>query len=259
MLIRELEAADIVVIATPMHNYTVPAVLKAWIDHIVRIHRTFASTPAGKVGKLPDRPVYLVVASGGWFTQPSPVGTPPQPDFLTPYLRAVLGTIGLHTVTVLPLEGVTRGPDAVAAAWARATALLDAALPVKRFVTPTCGRSRCAPVEERSVMSPLSPRDRSRRRRGWQGSRRRRGWQAVASHGGDATALRRFHHLDQRERCATIYAASAVCFLTRGITSPLINSIERSTLRFSSPPMRVQHSNSSNPKSTTSCASFSAQ
>src|ERR1700748_32893 len=66
-LIQELEAADILVIATPMNNYSVPAVLKAWIDQIVRIHRTFASTPAGKVGKLPDRPVYIVVASGGWF------------------------------------------------------------------------------------------------------------------------------------------------------------------------------------------------
>ncbi|MBS0644521.1 MAG: NAD(P)H-dependent oxidoreductase [Acetobacteraceae bacterium] len=128
-LISELEAADAVVIATPMHNYTVPAVLKAWIDQIVRIHRTFASTPAGKVGRLPDRPVYLVVASGGWFTQPSPVGTPPQPDFLTPYLKAVLATIGLHTMTVFALEGVTRGPEALAAAWARATAALDAVLP----------------------------------------------------------------------------------------------------------------------------------
>ena len=128
-LIRELEAADEVVIATPMHNYTVPAVLKAWVDQIVRIHRTFASTPAGKVGLLPDRPVYLVVASGGWFTQPSPIGTPPQPDFLTHYLRAVLGTIGLRTMTVLTLEGATRGPEALAAAWATASAALDAALP----------------------------------------------------------------------------------------------------------------------------------
>ncbi len=128
-LIRELEAAEAVVIATPMHNYTVPAVLKAWIDQIVRIHRTFASTPAGKVGMLPDRPVYLAIASGGWFTRPSPVGTPPQPDFLTSYLRAVLNTIGLHTVTVFALEGVARGPEALEAAWTRATAALDAVLP----------------------------------------------------------------------------------------------------------------------------------
>lgn len=113
-LIRELEACDALVIGTPMHNYTVPAVLKAWIDQVVRIHRTFRSTPAGKVGTLHDRPVFLVVASGGWFTRTSPAGTPAQPDFLTPYLRAALGTIGLTDVSVIALEGLTRGSDQVA-------------------------------------------------------------------------------------------------------------------------------------------------
>ena len=88
-----------------------------------------ASTPAGKIGRLPDRPVYLVVASGGWFTRPSPVGTPAQPDFLTPYLRTILATIGLRTLHVLTLEGVTRGADAEAHAVATATAALDRLLP----------------------------------------------------------------------------------------------------------------------------------
>jgi FMN-dependent NADH-azoreductase len=128
-LIRELEAADAVVIATPMHNYCVPAVLKAWVDQIVRIHRTFASTPGGKVGKLPDRPVWLVVASGGWFTGPSPSGAPSQPDFLTPYVRAVLGTIGIKDMHILTLEGVTRGADVAEAAFTRARAALDRLLP----------------------------------------------------------------------------------------------------------------------------------
>lgn len=128
-LIRELEDANAVVIATPMHNYCVPAVLKAWVDQIVRIHRTFASTPGGKVGKLPDRPVWLVVASGGWFTSASPSGAPPQPDFLTPYVRAVLGTIGIHDLRILTLEGVTRGAEIAEAAIAQARAVLDGWLP----------------------------------------------------------------------------------------------------------------------------------
>lgn len=110
-LIREIEACDMLVIATPMHNYGVPAVLKAWVDQVVRIRRTFNSTPAGKVGTLRDRPIFLVVASGGWFTAPSPSGTPAQPDFLTPYMRAALGTIGLHDLSVVTLEGLTRGAD----------------------------------------------------------------------------------------------------------------------------------------------------
>lgn len=124
-LIRELEAADALVIATPMHNYCVPAVLKAWVDQIVRIHRTFASTPGGKVGKLRDRPAWLVVASGGWFTGPSPTGAPAQPDFLTPYVRAVLNTIGIHDLHVLTLEGVTRGAEIADAAFGQARAALD--------------------------------------------------------------------------------------------------------------------------------------
>jgi len=127
-LIAELEASDALVIATPMHNFGVPAVLKAWIDQIVRIHRTFRSTPTGKVGMLADRPVYVAVASGGWFTGPSPTGAPAQPDFLTTYPRAILGTIGLNTVHFLILEGVTRGPDIVDRAFAVARAKLDALL-----------------------------------------------------------------------------------------------------------------------------------
>ncbi len=110
MLIRELEAADFVVIGTPMNNFTVPSTLKSWIDHIVRIRRTFRSTPAGKVGLLRDRPV-LVVSSHGGHRGDMPPG---QPDFLTPYLRTIFATIGIHSVEFLALEGLSRGPESVA-------------------------------------------------------------------------------------------------------------------------------------------------
>ncbi len=124
-LIRELEAADVLVIATPMNNFGVPAVLKAWIDQIVRINRTFRSTPEGKVGLLRDRPAYLVVASGGWFTGPSPTGTPAQPDFLTGYVRTVLETVGIRSLSIVALEGVTRGAEVAAAAIGKARAEID--------------------------------------------------------------------------------------------------------------------------------------
>jgi FMN-dependent NADH-azoreductase len=91
LLIEELKTADAVVIATPMHNFTVPSVLKAWLDHVVRIGVTFNATPAGKVGTLADRPVYIAVSSGG----PRSGERARQPDFLEPYLRAILTTIGL--------------------------------------------------------------------------------------------------------------------------------------------------------------------
>jgi FMN-dependent NADH-azoreductase len=100
MLIQEVEAADVIVIGTPMHNLTVPSVLKAWIDQILRAGRTFKSTPAGKVGMLRDRPVFIGIASGGVFTG----DRANQPDFLTPYLAVVLGSIGLKTLQFLPVQ-----------------------------------------------------------------------------------------------------------------------------------------------------------
>ena len=128
-LITELESCNAVVIGTPMNNYTVPATLKAWIDQIVRIHRTFRSTPQGKVGILRDRPVYVVIASGGYFSGPSPSGTPAQPDFLTPYLRAIFGTIGITDLHFITLEGLTRGADALAQALTAARDRIDTLLP----------------------------------------------------------------------------------------------------------------------------------
>lgn len=117
-LIAEVETADILVIATPMHNFTVPAALKAWLDQVVRVGRTFQSTPSGKVGRLSDRPTFLVIASGGYFTGERAR----QPDFLTAYLRAILATLGLHSMTVITVEGLSRGEAAVAEAYVNARA-----------------------------------------------------------------------------------------------------------------------------------------
>jgi FMN-dependent NADH-azoreductase len=114
-LIQELESADFVVIGTPMHNFTVPSALKAWIDHVVRARRTFNVTPAGKLGLLHDRPVFVAISSGGRFSGERAR----QPDFLTPYLEAVLGIIGLHDLTFFSVQGTASGPDAVAQARAR--------------------------------------------------------------------------------------------------------------------------------------------
>lgn len=109
-LIQEVQSADVIVIATPMHNFTVPAALKLWIDHIVRVRRTFEVTPQGKVGLLRDRPVFIAVSSGGKFAGESAR----QPDFLTPYLKAVLSIIGLHDLTFFTVQGTAFGPEAVA-------------------------------------------------------------------------------------------------------------------------------------------------
>lgn len=119
-LIRELESADCLVIGTPMHNYTVPSALKAWIDHVVRANRTFTHIPTGKLGVLADRPVYVAVSSGGSFaSEPAR-----QPDFLTPYLTAILNTIGLRTIHFRS-RGAAAGGDTLAGARSRADAELE--------------------------------------------------------------------------------------------------------------------------------------
>jgi FMN-dependent NADH-azoreductase len=114
-LIIELESSDVVVIGTPMHNFTVPSALKAWIDHVVRVRRTFNITAEGYVGALRDRPVFTAVSSGGRYSG----ARTRQPDFLTPYLKAVLGTIGLHDLTFFSVQGSSGGQKAVAAARTR--------------------------------------------------------------------------------------------------------------------------------------------
>lgn len=99
-LIQEVEAADVLVIGTPMNNFTVPSVLKAWIDQILRIGRTFSSSPTGKTGLLQDRPVFIGIASGGVFAG----DRANQPDFLTPYMTAALNCVGLNMLHFLPLQ-----------------------------------------------------------------------------------------------------------------------------------------------------------
>ncbi len=108
-LIAELGAASSVVIDTPMHNFTVPASLKAWVDYIVRPNRTFKTTESGKAGLLSDRPVFLIVACGG------PVSEEPgaQTDHLTPYLRYVFQTIGITDFRPKTLDRMRRGPERV--------------------------------------------------------------------------------------------------------------------------------------------------
>lgn len=133
-LIRMLENASHVVLATPMHNFTVPSALKAWLDLVVRVRNTFHITPQGKVGLLADRPVFVAISSGGTFSGEEAR----QPDFLTPYLRHVLATIGLKQVTFVSVEGTARGPAYLAAARKQAERAVDAI----SFAAFPCGVSR---------------------------------------------------------------------------------------------------------------------
>ena len=100
-LIGEVERADIVVIGTPMNNFTIPSVFKAWIDQILRAGRTIGVADSGeKVGLLEDKPVYIGIASGGVFAGENAR----QPDFLTPYVSAAFACVGITSLQFLPLQ-----------------------------------------------------------------------------------------------------------------------------------------------------------
>jgi FMN-dependent NADH-azoreductase len=104
-LIAEVEKADVIVIAAPMYNFSIPSTLKAWIDHVARAGRTFRYTETGPQGLLGGKKVFVISARGGKHS-----GTPR--DFVETYLRTVLGFIGLTDVTFVNVEGLAMGPDA---------------------------------------------------------------------------------------------------------------------------------------------------
>ncbi len=103
-LVSELEQAEHIIIAVPIYNFSVPAVLKAWIDLVARASLTFKFTTQGSVGLLKNKKAYLVIASGG--TQ---VGS--EIDFATNYLKHVLGFIGITDVVVIDSSTINAETD----------------------------------------------------------------------------------------------------------------------------------------------------
>jgi FMN-dependent NADH-azoreductase len=104
-LIDELFAADEIVISTPMYNFNVPAVLKAWIDHIVRLNKTFGFGRQGLKGFLKGKKVTIIIASGSEYTSGAPMEAYNAEG---PYLRVVLGFIGITDITIVHAGGTNR-------------------------------------------------------------------------------------------------------------------------------------------------------
>lgn len=115
-LIAELFAADTLVIGAPMYNFSIPTQLKAWFDRVLKAGVTFKYTENGPVGLAGGRRVIIASSRGGAYGDSSPM------DFQEPYLKALLGFIGLNDVEVIRAEGVAMGEDARQAAVAQALA-----------------------------------------------------------------------------------------------------------------------------------------
>lgn len=115
-LIEEVEAADILVIAAPMYNFSIPSTLKAWIDHVTRAGRTFRYGAAGPEGLLKGKKVFVVTARGGIYSD----GPAKVMDFQEPYLHAMLAFLGLVDVRFIHVEGLQISPESASAGIERA-------------------------------------------------------------------------------------------------------------------------------------------
>lgn len=120
-LIAEVQAADVVVLGVPMYNFTISVQLKNWLDAIARAKVTFRYTENGPQGLLTGKTVYVALARGGVYRD-----TPT--DTQVPYLKTMLGFLGMTDVRFIYAEGLGMGDEAVEKAFADAEQQLEEAL-----------------------------------------------------------------------------------------------------------------------------------
>jgi len=101
--IAELMDADIIVLAVPFYNFGIPSTLKAWVDHIARAGITFRYDANGAEGLVKNKKVYLAIASGAVYSEGPMKGY----DFAEPYMRAMLGFLGMTDITTIRVEGTS--------------------------------------------------------------------------------------------------------------------------------------------------------
>lgn len=120
-LIAQVQAADVIVLGVPMYNFTISSQLKNWVDAIARARVTFRYTENGPEGLLTGKTVYAALARGGKYRDT-------DADTQVPYLKMVLGFLGMTDVRFVYAEGLAMGEDAVEQAFTEAERQLEAAL-----------------------------------------------------------------------------------------------------------------------------------
>ena len=111
-LVEELQSADTLLISVPMYNFSVPSALKAWIDQIVRIGRTFSYDGTNFTGLVKVKTAYIICTYGssGYIDG----GAFSSFNFLEPYLRGLLSFLGIENIQFFHLQGTTADPETVA-------------------------------------------------------------------------------------------------------------------------------------------------
>ena len=117
-LIAQVQSADVIVLGVPMYNFGIPVQLKTWIDAIARAGVTFQYTANGQEGLIKGKKVYLALARGGMYRD-----TPN--DSQVPYLKTVLGFLGMTDVECVYAEGLAMGAEGAIQSFAKAEETLD--------------------------------------------------------------------------------------------------------------------------------------
>jgi FMN-dependent NADH-azoreductase len=103
-LIEELKVADEYVLGVPMHNFSVPSVLKLWIDQVARVNKTFSYATGTPVGLLTGKKATILIASGGKYDAGTAMASF---NFVEPYLRTVFAFLGVTDTTFLTAGGAS--------------------------------------------------------------------------------------------------------------------------------------------------------
>lgn len=114
-VIAQVQSADVIVLGVPMYNFGVPVQLKTWIDAIAKAGTTFRYTEQGPEGLIKGKKVYVALARGGIYRD-----TPA--DSQVPYLKAVLGFVGMTDVEFIYAEGLAMGAESTDKGFAAAEA-----------------------------------------------------------------------------------------------------------------------------------------
>lgn len=107
--VSEIQAADIIIIDTPIYNFSIPGSLKSYFDLVARAGLTFRMTSEGYQGLLNNKKAYLVISSGG-----TSIDSPY--DMATPYLRQILGFMGITDIEIIPADGRSNDSEKLARA-----------------------------------------------------------------------------------------------------------------------------------------------
>jgi FMN-dependent NADH-azoreductase len=117
-VLQEFLDADVIVLAAPMYNFSIPSQLKAWIDRIAVAGRTFRYTVDGPEGLAKGKRVIVAASYGGAHDGGGS-------DFVAPYLRQLFGFLGIDRVEFVTAQGLAVSPDHRAAALEDARARID--------------------------------------------------------------------------------------------------------------------------------------